>query len=133
MRAMVLAAPKSIADRPLELREIPTPAPAAGQVRIRVRVCGLCHTDLHTVEGELALPTLPIVPGHQVVGIVEAAGAGVNHIREGERVGVPWLHWTDGSCSYCRAGNENLCEQARFTGLHVNGGYAAALLAFADF
>ncbi len=133
MRAMVLSSPKNVAEKPLEPRDVPTPTPGAGQIRIRVRCCGLCHTDLHTVEGELTIPHLPIVPGHQVVGIVDAVAPDVKNIREGDRVGVPWLHWTDGSCSYCRDGNENLCEQARFTGLHVNGGYADALLAYADF
>ncbi len=133
MRAMVLPSPKNVAEKPLELRDVPTPTPGAGQIRIRVRCCGLCHTDLHTVEGELTIPHLPIVPGHQVVGIVDAVAPGVKNIREGDRVGVPWLHWADGACSYCRDGNENLCENARFTGLHVNGGYADALLAYADF
>jgi propanol-preferring alcohol dehydrogenase len=91
-----------------------------------VRACGVCHTDLHTVEGDLPLPKLPIVPGHQIVGLVDALGAGVTAFRVGDRVGIPWLHWTCGQCSFCRRGMENLCENARFTGLHVNGGYAEA-------
>jgi propanol-preferring alcohol dehydrogenase len=124
MRAMVLGQPAPVEGAPLHLREVPTPTPAAGEVRVRVHCCGVCHTDLHTVEGELSLPKLPIIPGHQVVGIVDAIGAGVQNFRGGERVGIPWLNWTDGTCRYCRAGQENLCDHARFTGLQVDGGYA---------
>jgi len=89
-----------------------------------VRCCGLCHTDLHTVEGDLQLPRLPVVPGHQIVGIVDALGPGTNICKEGDRVGIPWLHSTDNQCDYCRRGLENLCDQAQFTGYHVDGGYA---------
>jgi propanol-preferring alcohol dehydrogenase len=102
-------------------------------VRVRVSVCGLCHTDLHTAEGDIALPKLPIVPGHQVVGTVEAVGAHAPGVKEGDRVGVPWLYSTDGSCEFCRRGAENLCDNARFTGLHANGGYAEAMLVAASF
>jgi propanol-preferring alcohol dehydrogenase len=98
-----------------------------------VRACGVCHTDLHTVEGDLPLPTLPLIPGHQVVGVVEAAGASARQFREGDRVGIPWLHSTCGVCKYCRRGLENLCEQARFTGYHANGGYAEATLVSESF
>ena len=133
MRAMVLDNPKPAEQAPLTLRELPDPAPAAGEVRVRVRVCGLCHTDLHTVEGDLPLPKLPVVPGHQVVGIVDALGPQVRRLREGDRVGIPWLFSTDQTCACCRAGNENLCDRARFTGYHVNGGYADAVIVGEDY
>src|SRR6266550_998867 len=111
MRALVLDAP----GRPLRLEERPLPEPSDGQLLLRVRACGVCRTDLHIVGGELEHPKLPLVPGHQIVGIDEASG---------ERVGVPWLAWTDGQCRYCRTGRENLCDRARFTGYDVDGGYA---------
>lgn len=133
MRAMVLTEPRPIESSPLELRDVPLPVPDAGQVRVRVKVCGLCHTDLHTVEGDIALPKVPITPGHQVVGVVDALGPGVTAVREGDRVGIPWLYATDGSCDFCRRGTENLCDNARFTGLHANGGYAEAMVVAADF
>ena len=124
MRTMVLEQPARVEGAPLHLRDVPIPTPNAGEIRVRVHCCGVCHTDLHTVEGELSLPKLPIIPGHQVVGIVDAIGAGVQNFRGGERVGIPWLNWTDGTCRYCRAGQENLCDHARFTGFHADGGYA---------
>lgn len=133
MRAMVLETPRPVEESPLALREMPTPAPGPGEVRVRVRCCGLCHTDLHTVEGDLPLPRLPIVPGHQVVGIVDAVGEGVRSRREGDRVGIPWLYSTDQTCDYCRRGLENLCEQARFTGYHVHGGYAEYAIVHEDY
>jgi alcohol dehydrogenase, propanol-preferring len=111
MRALVLDAP----GRPLRLEERPPPEPSDGQLLLRVRACGVCRTDLHIVDGELEHPKLPLVPGHQIVGIDEASG---------EPVGVPWLAWADGECRYCRAGRENLCDRARFTGYDVDGGYA---------
>ena len=104
-----------------------------GEIRVHVRACGVCHTDLHIVEGDLALPKLPVVPGHQIVGTVDALGAGVNEFREGDRVGVPWLYSTCGECAYCRRGLENLCERARFTGFHAHGGFAEAMVAPAAF
>jgi propanol-preferring alcohol dehydrogenase len=125
MRAMVLDA----AQRPLRLEERPVPAPAEGQVLVRVTACGVCRTDLHVVDGDLTEPKLPIVPGHEVVGRVAALGKGVQRFTEGERVGVPWLGWTCGTCRFCRAGKENLCEAARFTGYTLDGGYADYLLA----
>jgi len=124
MRAMVLERPAPVEGAPLRLRDVPVPAPARGEIRVRVRVCGLCHTDLHTVEGDVALPVLPIVPGHQIVATVDALGDGVGTFAPGDRVGIPWLHATDGTCAYCRRGDENLCDAARFTGYHVDGGYA---------
>jgi len=121
---MQLAAPRPIEQNPLHFAELPDPTPAPGQVRVRVSCCGLCHTDLHTVEGELALPRLPVVPGHQIVGIIDALGPGVRTFKEGDRVGIPWLHATDQTCHYCRMNLENLCDHARFTGYHFDGGYA---------
>ena len=117
------------ADRnPLKLEDVPLPVPGAGEVRVRVRVCGVCRTDVHIVEGDIKPKRLPIIPGHQVVGIIDALGDGVSSHREGDRVGVPWLYSTDGSCSYCRRDLENLCDNGRFTGFDVNGGYAEALV-----
>jgi propanol-preferring alcohol dehydrogenase len=124
MQAMVLFSPKSIEDNPLVLTEVQDPQPGPGQVRLQVHACGVCHTDLHTVEGELKLPKLPVVPGHQIVGVVDAIGQGATRYRLGERLGVGWLGWTCGECAYCRRGEENLCPHARFTGLHMDGGYA---------
>ncbi|HSD80684.1 MAG TPA: alcohol dehydrogenase catalytic domain-containing protein, partial [Solirubrobacteraceae bacterium] len=112
--------------------ERPEPEPGPGEVRLRVAACGVCRTDLHIVDGELAAPSLPVVPGHQIVGVVEAAGPGAAH-AVGTRVGVPWLGWADGTCRFCRAGRENLCDAARFTGLHRDGGYATACVADARF
>jgi alcohol dehydrogenase, propanol-preferring len=126
MRAMVLESPRAAEQNPLELRDVPMPEPGAGEVRVRIAACGVCHTDLHIVEGELQLPKLPLVPGHQIVGVVDAVGPGARAFREGDRVGIPWLNWTDGECRYCRSGLENLCERARFTGFHADGGYAEA-------
>jgi propanol-preferring alcohol dehydrogenase len=126
MRAMVLDAP----GRPLELREVAEPEPGPGQVLIRVGACGVCRTDLHVVDGELTEPKLPLIPGHQIVGVVERSGEGAGRFAQGERVGVPWLGSTCGECEYCRTGRENLCPKARFTGYDLDGGYAE--LAVAD-
>jgi propanol-preferring alcohol dehydrogenase len=122
-----------VEESPLSLRDLPTPQPGPGEILLRVRACGVCHTDLHTVEGELALPRLPVVPGHQVVGTVAEVGEGVRTFRPGDRVGVPWLYSSCGTCAFCRRGEENLCENAQFTGLHVDGGYAEYMVARADF
>ncbi len=121
---MRLDHPRPVEDSPLRLEELPTPTPGPGEIRARVRYCGLCHTDLHTVEGDLQLPRLPVVPGHQIVGIVDALGSGTHIFKEGDRVGIPWLHSTDNQCDYCCRGLENLCDHAQFTGYHVDGGYA---------
>ena len=123
---MVLDQPRE----PLRLAELPDPRPGPGQVLLRVHACGVCRTDLHVVDGDLHEPKLPLVPGHQIVGTVEGVGEGAERFRLGQRVGIPWLGWTDGDCVYCRSGRENLCERARFTGYQLDGGYAE--LAVAD-
>jgi propanol-preferring alcohol dehydrogenase len=109
---------------PLRVAEIPVPKPGAGQVLIQVRACAVCRTDLHILDGELPNPKLPLVPGHEIVGVITAAGAGVERFKVGDRVGVPWLGWTCGQCLFCQSGRENLCGQARFTGYTLDGGYA---------
>jgi propanol-preferring alcohol dehydrogenase len=116
--------------RSLEPTDLPEPAPAPGQVLVRVRACGVCRTDLHIVDGDLTEPKLPLIPGHQVVGRVAGLGEGVERFEIGGRVGIPWLGWACGECRYCRSGRENLCERGRFTGYHLDGGYAE--LAVAD-
>lgn len=128
MRAMILEKPRPVEESPLRAVEMETPVPGPGQVRVRIAGCGICHTDLHTVEGDLAVHKMPVVPGHQIVGTIDAIGVGVHERREGDRVGIPWLNSTDGDCRHCRSGRENLCEHARFTGYDVNGGYAEAAL-----
>jgi propanol-preferring alcohol dehydrogenase len=120
MRAMILERQR----QPLRLAELSEPEPAAGQVLLEVRACGVCRTDLHILDGELSEPKLPLVPGHQIVGIVRGSGEGAERFDAGQRVGVPWLGWTDGECRYCRGGRENLCDRARFTGYDLDGGYA---------
>lgn len=126
-RAQQLAAAAPIASRPLVAVERPLPEPGRGEVRLRVVACGCCRTDLHVVEGDLALPRLPIVPGHQVVGVVDALGDGCSVLAAGDRVGVAWLHHTCGQCEFCIRGEENLCAAADFTGWTVDGGYADAV------
>jgi alcohol dehydrogenase, propanol-preferring len=125
VRAMVFTG----VGEPLQERELPEPEPGPGQVRLRVHTCAVCRTDLHIVDGELAEPKLPLVLGHQIVGTVEKLGPGVTRFEEGRRVGVPWLGWTDEECSYCRSGRENLCDNARFTGYTIDGGYAEQAVA----
>lgn len=133
MRAMVLERPRPAEEGPLQARDIPKPTPGPGEIRVRVRVCGVCHTDLHIVQGELPMHKLPVVPGHQVVGVVDAVGTGAKGFKEGDRAGVIWLHSTDGSCEYCARRQENLCVAARFTGYDVDGGYAEAVIVPAAF
>ncbi len=133
MKAMRLHAPAPIQDEPLRLEEVPRPEPAPGQILVRVQACGICHTDLHTVEGEIVPPALPITPGHQVVGTLEALGKGVENWSLGDPVGIPWLHAACGVCDFCRAGKENLCAEAAFTGFHRNGGFAEYIVAEAAF
>jgi alcohol dehydrogenase, propanol-preferring len=125
MRAMVLRN----AGRPLKLAELPLPEAAAGQLRVRVEACAVCRTDVHIVDGELPDPKLPLVLGHQIVGVVDQVGEGVERVGLGDRVGIPWLGWTDGECRYCRSGRENLCDRARFTGYDLGGGFAEAAVA----
>ncbi len=110
--------------QPLRDMDVPTPTPAPGQVLLRVHACGVCRTDLHVVDGELKDPKLPLIPGHQIVGTVVAAGVGAERFSRGDRVGVPWLGFTCGTCRFCRTGRENLCDRARFTGYQLDGGYA---------
>lgn len=124
MKAMILKRPGSVEENPLKLVEVPMPAVGPQEIRIRVRACGVCHTDRHVVEGELPLPRLPLIPGHQIVGVVESLGSGVNSFAVGQRVGVAWLNWACGECKFCQRGQENLCDHARFTGYHADGGYA---------
>jgi propanol-preferring alcohol dehydrogenase len=120
MKAMILDEPRE----PMVLREVETPQPAEGQVQIRVHACGVCRTDLHVVDGELTEPVLPLIPGHQIVGQISALGTGVSEFQVGDRVGVPWLGYSCGECFYCRNDQENLCEEARYTGYQINGGFA---------
>lgn len=124
MRAAVVDAQAPVATSPLHLRDIPDPEPGLGEVRVRVRACGVCRTDLHVIEGDLPPHKLPIVPGHQVVGIVDRLGPGTARFKPGDRIGIAWLRHTDGTCAYCRTGRENLCEAQRFTGYDADGGYA---------
>jgi len=133
MEAMVLREPGGIEDSPLEHEEVEKPEPGRGEVKVRVRACGACHTDLHTVEGEIELPRLPVILGHQVVGEVDMLGEGTEKFREGDRVGVAWLYSSCNHCSFCSRGLENLCREARFTGLHRHGGYAQYMVAREDF
>jgi len=125
MRAMVLKSPR----QPLQQADVPTPTPGPGQALVKIHACALCRTDLHVVDGELPHPKLPLVPGHQIVGSVVGRGEGAKRFKEGDRVGIPWLGWTDGVCRYCRSGRENLCENARFTGYTLDGGYAECTVA----
>jgi propanol-preferring alcohol dehydrogenase len=130
MRAMVLDAPR----RPLRLDQRPDPQPGAGEVRVRVEACAVCRTDLHIVDGELDLPRLPLVPGHEIIGVVEAAGPGVRAgVEVGKRVGIPWLGHTCGRCAYCQSGRENLCDTPVFTGHGRDGGFASHVVADAAY
>ena len=134
MKACVLNAPARVETNPLQFADLPAPQPAKDEVLIRVRACGVCRTDLHVVEGELPPRKSPVIPGHQVVGVLEKLGQGCRgRLALGARVGVAWLHRTDGVCSYCRRGEENLCDDPTFTGYTVNGGYAEYLVAPEDF
>src|SRR6266481_6297440 len=125
MRAQLLTA----ARRPLVAAELPAPRPGPGQLLIAVRACAVCRTDLHVVDGELVEPKLPLVPGHEIIGAVVEKGTEAERFEIGDRVGVPWLGWTCGICEYCRRGQENLCDRARFTGYQLDGGYAELTVA----
>ena len=129
MHAMLL---KQIGG-PLEWTELPERQPGPGEIRVRVAACGVCRTDLHVFDGELAEPKLPLVLGHEIVGLVEAMGSEVEGFRLGDRVGVPWLGYTDGTCPYCRNAQENLCDHALFTGYQIDGGYASHTVADARY
>ncbi len=120
MRAMLLES----TGGPLRLADVPVPEPGPGQVRIEVQACGVCRTDLHIVDGELPPHKRPVIIGHQIVGVVDKAGPDAGGLRVGDRVGVPWLGWTDGTCPYCLSGRENLCDHAKFTGYDIDGGFA---------
>ena len=129
MRAMLFERP----GLPLRAAQLPVPAPRTGQVLLQVEACGVCRTDLHLIDGELPDPVLPMIPGHEIVGRVIATGSGVQGIAVGQRMGVPWLGWTCGTCSYCTSQRENLCDSARFTGYQIHGGYAEYTVADARY
>lgn len=129
MRAMVLEKPK----QSLRLRDVPKPKPGKGQLLVRISTCAVCRTDLHVVAGEVPDPKLPLILGHQIVGWVEQIGAGVRGFQIGDRIGIPWLGWTDGDCPYCRSNRENLCDNAKFTGYTIDGGYAEFTVADARY
>src|SRR5665213_176099 len=129
MFAMVLKQPRTA----LEWLELPDPHPGPGQVRVRIAACGVCRTDLHVIDGELPEPKLPLIPGHQIVGHVDALGTNVDFLKVGQRVGIPWLGSTCGHCGYCLCGSENLCDKPLFTGYTCDGGFATAAVADARF
>ena len=133
MKACLLRAPAAIETNPLEYADVATPRPKSGEVLVRVRACSVCRTDLHVIEGELPPRKSPVIPGHQVVGVVERQGENALRFGIGDRVGIAWLHRTDGTCEYCRSGAENLCDNPVFTGYSVDGGYAQYIVAPADF
>jgi propanol-preferring alcohol dehydrogenase len=133
MNAMVLRAPALIETAPLILDELPTPEPAPGEVRVRVKCCAICRTDLHVIEGELPRARMPVIPGHQVIGEVDRLGPDCTRFAPGQRVGIAWLRHTCGVCSFCTSGRENLCESSRFTGYHADGGYAEFAVVPEDF
>ena len=133
MQAMILDDNGPIGSSPLHLQEVTDPQPGPGEARLRVRSCAICRTDLHVIEGELPRARMPVIPGHQVVGIVDALGPGCSRLNVGDRVGIAWLRETCGKCPFCRSGRENLCESARFTGYHADGGYAELALVPEEF
>jgi propanol-preferring alcohol dehydrogenase len=133
MKAQILRQPDDIDTSPLFYSDVPEPTPDDDEIRIRVSVCGVCHTDLHIAEGELAPQKANIIPGHQIVGEVDCVGKNVNRFAEGDAVGVTWLYSSCGKCEFCKSGNENLCDDARFTGYHHDGGYAEYVVVPADF
>lgn len=133
MKAQLLHRPVPIDEVPLSLEDVPRPAAPENGLLVTVHVCGVCHTDLHVVEGDLPGPKLPLIPGHEIVGTVAAAGSRVTRFKTGDRVGIPWLHETDQTCSFCQRGQENLCPNARFTGYTADGGYAEYVTVPADY
>jgi propanol-preferring alcohol dehydrogenase len=124
MKAMILVENGPIEESPLVLSDVDIPDAGTGEIRVKVKACGICRTDLHVIEGELRLVKSPIIPGHQVVGIVDALGEGVSRFKIGDRVGIAWLRYTCGECKYCSEGNENLCESSLYTGYYEDGGFA---------
>jgi alcohol dehydrogenase, propanol-preferring len=133
MRACVLTSPAPVESKPLQFSEVPAPEPRENEVLVKVSACGVCRTDLHVVEGDLPARKSPIIPGHQIVGKVTKLGSGAKRFREGQRVGIAWLHHVDRTCEYCRSGRENLCDHADFTGYTVDGGYAEYAVGSEDF
>jgi alcohol dehydrogenase, propanol-preferring len=133
MKACLLHSPAAVETSPLDFRDAPDPVPGRGEILLRVKMCGVCRTDLHVVEGELPPRKSPLIPGHQVVGVVEKLGEGARRVQPGARVGIAWLHRTDQACEYCRTGMENLCDHPDFTGYTVDGGYAEYAVAPEDF
>jgi len=133
MKACVLHSPAPVETNPLVFEDYPTPQPASGEVLVRISFCGVCRTDLHVIERELVPQKSPVIPGHQVIGFIEQLGPGANRFPVGTRVGVAWLHHTDGTCEFCRRGAENLCDHPTFTGYSVDGGYAEYIVAPQDF
>lgn len=133
MQALVLKTPAPVETNPLVRSDVPVPVPGPGEVLVRVTACGICRTDLHVVEGELPVRKSPVIPGHQVVGVIERSGPGAGKIPAGSRVGIPWLHRTCGACFYCRSKRENLCDAPLFTGYSVDGGFAEYTVAHEDF
>jgi propanol-preferring alcohol dehydrogenase len=133
MRACLLPAPAPVESGPLQVVERARPQPSGRQVLVRVQACAVCRTDLHVIEGELPVRKSPVIPGHQVVGVVEECGPDASRFQPGARVGIPWLHWTCGVCEFCRSQRENLCERPEFTGWTVDGGYADYAVAPEDF
>jgi len=133
LKAMLLEQYGPVENAPLRLRDLPDPQPEPGEVRVRVKACGICRTDLHVIEKELPPARLPVIPGHQAVGVVDAAGPGCKRLKPGQRVGIAWLRHTCGRCPFCRADRENLCQESRFTGYHADGGYAELALVPEDF
>jgi propanol-preferring alcohol dehydrogenase len=133
MKACLLKSPAPIETNPLVFTDVPSPQPARGEVLLRVSYCGVCRTDLHVIEGELVPQKSPVIPGHQVIAHIEELGPGADRFRLGTRVGIAWLHQTDGTCEFCRTGAENLCDHPTFTGYSVDGGYAEHIVAPQDF
>ena len=133
MKACLLRSPAAIETNPLAFADVKTPEPGKGEVLVRVRVCGVCRTDLHVIEGELPPRKSPVIPGHQVVGVIEKQGENARRFAIGARIGIAWLHRTDGVCEYCRSGAENLCDNPEFTGYSIDGGYAEYIVAPEDF
>jgi propanol-preferring alcohol dehydrogenase len=133
MKALLLDKPAPVESNPLALRDVPAPVPDEHEVLVRVAACGICRTDLHVVEGELPPRKSPVIPGHQIVGVIESSGARAKKFTAGTRVGIPWLHQTCGTCFYCRSGRENLCDAPQFTGYSADGGFAEYTVAHQDF